>query len=291
VDIARLSEIWFSWAVAASWQMTLLVVFIALAAFLLRRLPARVRYAFWTLILVKAFLPTSLGSSWSIGQWGIRPLWETTRETSAAGIWRTAPESSSSASPGANLSGLPDLAGNGPSALSNPEPDTESTESFPDLDEGEPGNGSLFPAPVQTEGIPFRPLPSSAALGRPAQSSPQFVPRQALFLAYLAGLAVFLCVVLLRYLHLVRALGGADPVEEGPLRVALERLAQRLGAGQVPELLLSESAASPFLVGLFRTRIVLPVGLPDMLTPLELDNVLMHELLHWRRRDILRFLS
>lgn len=291
MDIARLSEIWFSWAVAASWQMTLLVVFIALAAFLLRRLPARVRYAFWTLILVKAFLPTSLGSSWSIGQWGIRPLWETTRETSAAGIWRTAPESSSSASPGANLSGLPDLAGNGPSALSNPEPDTGSSEFVPDLDEGEPGNGSLPFAPVQTEGIPFQPVSSSAFLERPPQYSFLLVSRQALFLAYLAGLAVFLCVVLLRYLHLVRALGGAVPVEEGPLRVALERLAQRLGAGQVPELLLSESAASPFLVGLFRTRIVLPVGLPGMLTPIELDNVLMHELLHWRRRDILRFLS
>ena len=286
MDIARLSEIWFSWALAASWQMALLVVFIALAAFLLRRVPARFRYAFWTLILVKAFLPTSLGSSWSIGQWGIRPLWETACETSAAGIWRTAPESSSLASPRVSLPGLPDLARNGPSALSNPEPDTQSTESVPDLDKGEPENGSLPFAPVQTEGIPFQPLPSSAALERPAQSSPQLVPRQALFLAYLAGLAVFLCVVLFRYLHLVRALGGAVPVEEGPLRVALERLAQRLGAGQVPELFLSENAASPFLVGLFRTRIVLPMGLPDMLTPVELDNVLMHELLHWRRRDL-----
>ena len=44
---------------------------------------------------------------------------------------------------------------------------------------------------------------------------------------------------------------------------------------------------SPFLFGVLRPRIVLPESLPGALEPAELEGVLLHGLVHWRRTDVL----
>ncbi|MCX7044968.1 MAG: M48 family metalloprotease [Candidatus Sumerlaeota bacterium] len=108
-----------------------------------------------------------------------------------------------------------------------------------------------------------------------------------LFMAWLLGAAGFAGVIVARYLRFLRRLRHAEVVDEGPLRVELERLAARIGKENPPELLLSADVTSPLLCGLFTPKIVLPANLPDLLSPAELSNVLLHELVHWRRRDVL----
>ena len=56
-----------------------------------------------------------------------------------------------------------------------------------------------------------------------------------------------------------------------------------VGEARPPRLMISPSVPCPMLIGLFRTRIVLPEG---VLSREELEGVLAHELTHWRRKDL-----
>lgn len=107
-----------------------------------------------------------------------------------------------------------------------------------------------------------------------------------LSIVWATGFAGLIGLIVMRYRRLTRALGRADEVDEGPLRVAVEKLALRLGRDNPPPVLLSDAVTSPFLFGLVRPRIVLPANLPEALSADQLEDVLLHELIHWRRRDV-----
>lgn len=65
------SEAILQWLVQASWQIALLVAIVAVATRLLRKASPRLRHALWLLVLLKAVLPPSLATDWSIGRWGV----------------------------------------------------------------------------------------------------------------------------------------------------------------------------------------------------------------------------
>jgi beta-lactamase regulating signal transducer with metallopeptidase domain len=69
---------WLDWALAASWQLALLVVIVAGVCYLARGASPRLRHALWLLVVVKVFLPPGLGTPLSLGYWAARPLLETT---------------------------------------------------------------------------------------------------------------------------------------------------------------------------------------------------------------------
>ena len=54
---------------------------------------------------------------------------------------------------------------------------------------------------------------------------------------------------------------------------------------RVPELYATEQPASPMLIGVLRPKIVLPETVLARLDAGELQMILAHELVHWRRRD------
>ncbi|UCF66466.1 MAG: M56 family metallopeptidase [Acidobacteriota bacterium] len=72
-----------------------------------------------------------------------------------------------------------------------------------------------------------------------------------------------------------------------PRRVAesLERTARMVGLRRVPSVLCSPAVRLPLVVGMVRPRVILPDGFADELRDAELDHVLLHELMHLRRRD------
>jgi hypothetical protein len=80
-------------------------------------------------------------------------------------------------------------------------------------------------------------------------------------------------------------LRAATLIDEGPVRISLERIAIGLRLSHTPELLAAELIASPFLIGLFRPRIVLPQALLAEIDDVKLRSVLTHELVHWKRYD------
>jgi beta-lactamase regulating signal transducer with metallopeptidase domain len=276
-------DYWWSWALAASWQLALLVVLIALVAGLSRRLSARFRYALWTLVLIKVFLPPSLGLPWSVGSWagGVLP------EPPVASVVREAPRGTLRGDPGRGPGALE--TGRGPAGETDPL-SREAPVSEP----------AAVPAAGEA-GLPsgFEPRESAAARAGPALTSPGRASawsdwlawsRRALgpllMAAWALGAFAMLSIIGIRYARLTRGFRSAEEVDEGPLRVLLERLAQRLGCETAPDLILSERVTSPFLCGVFRPRIVLPASLPGALQAEELESVLLHELVHWKRGDV-----
>ena len=242
--LERISAAWSGWIVAASWQLAVLVGLVAGVAFVARRRSARFRYALWTLVLLKAFLPTSLAPFWGVGNWGIRPL--------VAQVQKAVP---------------------GLSAPQQTMTDVMTPEAViaPEGAERTPG---VF-RPYYRKGTKNYDPTATWSVG------------QAAFLAWLAGLGGLLGFVGLHYGRLIRSLRTAKEVDEGALRVELERLALELRQQNPPALWLSDRVSSPVLFGIRRPRIVLPASLPASLSEAELRTVLLHELIHWKRRDTL----
>jgi beta-lactamase regulating signal transducer with metallopeptidase domain len=106
-----------------------------------------------------------------------------------------------------------------------------------------------------------------------------------LLLVWASGCLLFAVLVAWRYARLVRAIRALPPIDEGPLRVALERVAMQLHLAQVPELYSASLVTSPFLFGVLRPSIVLPERSLSELDDNELEGVLAHELVHYQRCD------
>ena len=198
--LSAFAKHWATWAVAASWQLALLVVVVALAAWLSRRLSARLRYVLWTLILLKAFLPPTLGMQWSIGDWAVKPAWQLAKMQWSAPAASTPVQSSISTVP--------------PSA--------------PPL----PGAGVLdVPSPAM-EGLAPTLLPATSGLSANnlmlpnAASRTRLSTETILLIIWLSGTLLFLSLIAFRYIRVKRQLRLAIEVEEGPLRVMLEELAE-----------------------------------------------------------------
>ena len=104
-----------------------------------------------------------------------------------------------------------------------------------------------------------------------------------LMAVWMFGALAFWGAIAVQYARLLRRTRMAT--DEGPLRVAAERVAIDLGMMTTPELHQSEACMSPFLLGTLRPRIVLPRTLIDTLSGDELRSVLLHELVHWKHRD------
>lgn len=106
-----------------------------------------------------------------------------------------------------------------------------------------------------------------------------------LLVAWAAGCLLLWLSVIWRYRRMLRAIESMAPIDEGPARVELERVAQQLGVRNVPELYATERTVSPMLVGIVRPKIILPKSVLTKLGSRELTMILAHELVHWRRRD------
>lgn len=108
--------------------------------------------------------------------------------------------------------------------------------------------------------------------------------RDLLSVAWGAGAAVVVLLFLLRWRALRAALRAADPAP-ARLRREVERWAARLGTRPPRVLVARGSAATPFVWGVLRPRLVVPADL-DRLDPGAVAGVVVHELAHLKRRDL-----
>jgi beta-lactamase regulating signal transducer with metallopeptidase domain len=103
-----------------------------------------------------------------------------------------------------------------------------------------------------------------------------------LWLAGSGGLTVWMVRRNRQVLEWVR---GAEDATSGFLE-PLQEVATRLGLRRTPELRLTRTRHSPAVYGLFNPVILLPESLARRLTREALRDVLLHELVHVRRRDL-----
>ncbi|MCB1079796.1 MAG: M48 family metalloprotease, partial [Verrucomicrobiae bacterium] len=73
---------------------------------------------------------------------------------------------------------------------------------------------------------------------------------------------------------------------ETELQNLLSSIGRRLGWKRLPEVVILRAGEAPALTGLFRPRILLPANVLERLTDDSLRDVMLHELGHWRRRDL-----
>jgi beta-lactamase regulating signal transducer with metallopeptidase domain len=78
---------------------------------------------------------------------------------------------------------------------------------------------------------------------------------------------------------------SSRPLQNESFRVLLEDVGRKLGAHQVPHLLMSGRVITPIAVGLGRPAVILPERLVGAIRDDEMRDVLIHEVAHIRRRD------
>lgn len=147
------------------------------------------------------------------------------------------------------------------------------TASSPPIPQASPG--STAPPPTVSPAPDSAPAPLRLTLG------------QALFLLWLAVAAVLILWQLAVHWRFRRYLRRwAEPVVDQAALALLEAQKARLGLKASVSLAVCTGVDSPMLAGLFRPVILLPRA-PEAGSSDELSLVLLHELCHRRRRDIL----
>lgn len=146
------------------------------------------------------------------------------------------------------------------------------------------------PAPEQSAQTPGTSPNRPGASGQTApdlpapQQAPTRSPVQLLFLLWLTGAAAVLIWNLAAHLRLLAYLRRwAAPVHDPQILLSFQQLKDRMKLERSPRLLICQGLKVPMLAGMIRPALLLP---PEPLSQQELHCSLLHELTHFRRRDI-----
>lgn len=107
-----------------------------------------------------------------------------------------------------------------------------------------------------------------------------------LFFIWLMGVAAFVIAIGLVNRRFGRRIQSQSVCNEKMLTPFRETKSKLSIRAEIP-LIQSTAVTSPSLFGLFRPRLLIPADILDEFNPEQLNHVFMHELLHFKRRDIL----
>ena len=248
----RVAVYFSSLVVAVLWQSTLLAAVVAVAAWLLRRSSPAIRYWLWQIVAIKLLLA---------------PLW--TLVVPVAWL------------PHTGLVGPPHPAAQSPAAIVAPR-DEPTPAPAPALATA----GDHKPAADTADANP----PVESLVPRPLQSSPSFTWQAWLMCGWAAIVVAQVVLVVWQARKLSGLLQRATPAS--PALVSLvDESAARLGLSRASRVRVLVAAAadecSPFVCGLWRPVMVLPQSLETLLHKSQLEPVLIHELAHIKRHDLL----
>lgn len=147
--------------------------------------------------------------------------------------------------------------------------------------------GSLQRDP-STEARSLREVASTAGpMARPVTEAARLSVSAMVMIVWLAGI-LLLSGRLVRTQRRFRArLRHISPLDPSRLDVDLHELCRRAGVPQAVRIVENDCIAAPSVWGIARPTIILPRGLASSLTAQQLRWVLLHELAHVRRRDLL----
>jgi len=255
----NVAEVWWNWMWPMFWQVSILVVFLGAVDLLLRRhVWPQVRYALWLLVLIKLILPPGISLSTSIiSQVRIK----TDRMATQLIATSNRAESSSDGLSSERSAHLTN-AGTGP--LVEPE------VIMPNV------TGESY---VET---------NSSAVTAPEIKVKLHWHSYAMTVWLIVMVALSLWVVAkfqkLRMFHAGKFSSADLPQWFG---VLLTQTAEKLGLRKIPEIALSESISSPAVFGVLEPVLVLPAGSIYRLSQKRMEHILLHELAHIKRGDLL----
>jgi beta-lactamase regulating signal transducer with metallopeptidase domain len=237
-----LLEQWVRGLVSASWQAALLIVFVVVATFLLRRSRPTVRYALWGVVLIRLCLPFGLSSP--LGVAGFSQTFERPKPIVLA-VQKTA-------------------AGTRGDELSTP-------------------TRSAGTAAVPAASESFSAVPA-------ARASAPLTAWGLCGIVWLIGAVSLGAFVLHRWSRLQRIVRQSAPCNRPELTALLDELCGRFGMKRTVALMRLPAGADtlgPCAAGWRRPRILLPARLAESWDIPALEPILIHELAHIRRADVI----
>ncbi len=151
---------------------------------------------------------------------------------------------------------------------------------------GDPAPSPSSATPVQPSVTPSAPVQSGSAEGsvNAEELKIELTLSEILFLVWAVGALVMLSWVVISHLRFVRCIRRwSKPVEDPEAIRMYNQIGDQLGLDRRPGLRVCSGLKAPMLAGIFHTRLLLPENPP---TGDELRFTLVHELTHFRRRDI-----
>lgn len=107
-----------------------------------------------------------------------------------------------------------------------------------------------------------------------------------LFLIWIMGITVFIATTLVVNRRFIQSIKGQSVVDT-KLLMALKEAKNKLNIKAEVPLIQTMEITSPSLFGLFFPRLLIPVGILEEFTSEQLNHVFVHELLHFKRKDVL----
>ena len=149
--------------------------------------------------------------------------------------------------------------------------------------ESTPTEIDTTPAVTDTTAKTDTTTPVRAATAQPAAGGPTIWTW--LMAAWILGVLFFLVRLVRGWLTIRRIVVGTTLVMDPKILTVVGDMSKHLRLRPVPQVLVTEENVSPFVFGLFRKFVVLPVTLTRDISDEELKAVLAHEFAHLRRWD------
>ncbi len=298
-SINRIADRWAEIMWAISWQFCILGLAVLVIHWSLRRATPNWRYWLWQILAIKLLLMPfwTAAAPWL----GSKPSPESALSVPAAGSTATKSAVASQASPNSNS----------PLVVSATSRVEEPDRTVPEL------SGPMVPLrgmqPISADAK----SQSHVAGVRPRQSRDQLIVvapdardvspnikavagrvpvpgaavnstvswRAWLMLAWLLGVSWYVLRITWQGAALSRRLRETQPAESALLQAVCDAAAQ-LGLKRIPEVRILDAEISPFVCGLWRARLIMPLAVSTTFTPEQLNLVLLHELAHVSRRDL-----
>ena len=251
----NIADKWFSWELAIAWQVAVLIAIIWVIDLLIRKWAwPQVRYALWLLILVKLVLPPTLTSPASftaaipsLAQEAVK-VQINQPETTPEVIQVAEPVESVAVAASENVNYSVDTA-------------------------VEPIPANILTSPVESV------APAAVFLSWKVYA----------FIVWLAGVAILSAWLILRLSGLRR-----EHIKSGSLFQLTERfgeqltaVAKKLNLKNVPQVILTNKVCCPAVFGVFRPVLLMPADKLNNLTRQDVEHILLHELAHIKRGDLL----
>lgn len=137
-------------------------------------------------------------------------------------------------------------------------------------------------------GIPQNSQRAEIAASEMAVEADKISWQAIVFLIWFSGMTTFSLMLIIKMSHLRRLhQSQTDPEIPDWFNELLIRTANQLSVKKIPSVIFSKNAKSPAVYGLFRPVLLLPEWCLDQLSQDQTEHVLMHELCHMKRGDLL----
>jgi prepilin-type processing-associated H-X9-DG protein len=253
--VNRTAGIWLDWQWAMLWQTAMLIGIVAIIDRLIhKRAWPQLRYALWLLVLIKLVLPPSLTSPVSVTS-RVSPLaWK-----AVEGGMQARPASADSEAAGSPT---------GPAATQTPPAVMPATARF-------------------TQGTAGKANPAETRPELPAVAETKISWTVYAMGLWLAGVSVLAMGLRVRMGRLSREHAASQPRDVPDWFDGLvAQTAAELGLRRAPQVVFSDKVCCPAVFGVFRPVLLLPSDSPPT-TQQETRHVLLHELAHIKRGDLL----